>query len=285
LISAVWLALLVAGCGGGGGGPEPVGHVEGTLVDAFGAPISHSSASVSLEGTSVAGSPELNGHFKLDAEPGTYTLVGVWSDTEAGIRLVGKRELTVVVDQTVQVGEFELTNIDLMEGWARYGQGKYYQAEQYFLDYLDTIRSAQADVGSASVYSALGWTRGQGQNRPDDAIADFNKALGGWDGNVDALVGLAGCQLSRMKSGGEFHFQEAVEAINSAIEASGEYNSAPTHDMVNESDLKAFRVLVNYLNGDVDGAGSEAEAIEAEVDSLGNFASKDALEVILAFTE
>ncbi len=283
---ALLIALLVtatAGCGGGGG--RPVAHVEGTLVTSFGATVNSSAASVTLQATEAAAGPDSTGFFTLSAPPGTYNLVAVWSDPAAGISLSGKRQVILVADQTLSVGSFEMTDIRLDEGWARYRQDKYSQAETFFQDYLDFVRAGQADISSASAYSGLGWSRGQGLNNPENGIIDFNKAIEGWPGNTDALVGLAGCELSRMNSGGAFHFIEGLNAINSAIDRPGDYSSAPAHDLISEPDLRAFRVLMNFLSGNSLEARSEAQEIETLVNSQGNPASEDLIEVILEFTK
>lgn len=277
------LATATSGCGGGGG--RPVAHVEGTLVTSFGATVNSSAASVTLEGTETATGPDSTGYFTLSAPPGIYNLIAVWSDPVAGIRLSGKRQVNLVADQTLSVGSFEMTDIRLDEGWARYRQDKYSQAETFFQDYLDFVRAGQADISSASAYSGLGWTRGQGLNKPENGRIDFNEALEGRPGNTDALVGLAGCELSRMNSGGVFHFSEGLNAINSAIDRPGDYSSAPVHDDISEPDLLAFRVLMNFLIGNTQEARSEAQEIETLVRNQGNPASEDLIEVILEFTK
>ncbi|HDS30614.1 MAG TPA: hypothetical protein ENN67_06160, partial [Firmicutes bacterium] len=265
-----FILSLAIGCGGGG---SALGHVSGKLADPYGALITRSDALVSLDGAGVSGSPDSFGSFKLSAPPGTYNLVGIFHDPSAGIKLIGKRQVTLVAKQTLDVGIFELSNNNLLEGWARYNQRKYFQAEKFFLDYLDNAKTAQANIGSSSAYSGLGWTRGQGMNNPSEAVEDFNKAVNGWSDNTDSWAGLAGCHLSRMKTDGRFYFPEAISAISNAIDIPGDYSSAPTHDKITETDLKAFRVLVNFLAGNTQTARNEALAIEAEVKSLGNPAS------------
>ena len=133
--------------------------------------------------------------------------------------------------------------------------------------------------------NGLGWTRGRGLNGPEDAAKNFQEAIDGWNGNVDAWVGLAASELSMMRSDGGFHFNESVTAIAAAIDASGDYTSAPAHDQISEIDLHAFRALVNFLNGNTVSARNEAIGIQGQVTSEGNNASAEAIAVVLAFTQ
>ena len=139
-------------------------------------------------------------------------------------------------------------------------------------------------MGSGSAYDALGWTLGNGLNDPAKAVADFQSAVTGWSGNIDALVGLSAARLSMMKSDGIFHFNDALGNINSAINAPGDYLSSPAHDKIGEVDLQAYRAFINYLNGNSASARSEASNIQTTVDTSGNDGSVDTIGVILAFT-
>ena len=88
-----------------------------------------------------------------------------------------------------------------------------------------------------------------------------------------------------MKSDGSFHFNPAINAINSAIDIPGDYSSSPAHDGITELDLKAYRAFLNMLNGNVSGARDEALAIKEQVTVSGSPGSSNAIEVVLAFTE
>ncbi len=283
LLIAFIQAFLSAGCGGGGG--KPVAHVGGVLTDSFGVTISRPEASVTVEGTGAVGHPDSSGAFTITTKPGTYTLTAVFLDADAGIRLTGKRQVTLIAGQTVNAGVIELSDTALLEGWARYRMGKFYQAEDFFVNYLNNVRSAQGNLGSNSAFSALGWTRARGLGKLPDAIGDFNAAIDGWEGNVDAWVGLAGCRLSGMDSDGSFHFGDAAQAVSTAIDLPGEYSSSPTHDEIIDVDLRAFQAFVRFLNGDSEGARNQALSIKTAVDSNGSEASSDVIEVVLRFTQ
>ena len=284
LLSSV-LLLAFAGCGGGGGG-SPVGHVQGVLTDGFGSVIGLGEATVSLEGAGVVvGHPGPDGSFKLSAEAGKYDLVGVFLNSAAGIRLAGSRKVEIIKGRILNVGSFQISDTNLEEGWARYRQGNYEWAAHYFEDYLESVRSGQADLGSVSALCGLGWCQGRGMHDPEAAAASFQEALGGWAGNADAWVGLAGCELSRMRLDGDFHLFQAVQAVTNAIDLPGEYSSEPTHDEVSEAEIRAFRCLVNLLAGDAASARGEAQIVEGLVEASGSKASSDVVALVLGFTE
>jgi hypothetical protein len=255
------------------------------LIDSYGAIIGLSKASLTLDGTDIVGHPDSQGAFKLNAVPGTYTLRGVFLDVDAGIRLEGERIVNLTVGQPLNVGEFELSDASLQNGWEKYRAGAYTDAKTAFLNYLTKVRSGQSSVGSTSAYSALGWTMANGFNKPTDAATYFQSALDGWSGNLDARVGFAGVKLGLMKSGGPFLFNDAIGSVTTAIDATGEYSSAPTHDKITEIDLKAFRAFINFLNGNNSGARSEAQAIATGVASAGNDGSQDVVAIVLEFTK
>jgi len=281
LFCAFLLLSLALGCGGGGGASA---SVKGTLTDGFGAVINRSDAVVSLEGTDSICHPDSKGAFSLAASPGTYVLRGVWADPAAGIRLEGKSNVTLTKGRTANIGLFAISDSSLDSGWAYYRQGKYYAAESAFQQYLTNARSGQASLGGSSALCGLGWTRGRGLDDPVKAAGDFEEAIDAWDGNVDAWVGLAACELGRMKSDGGLHLNQAAEAINKAIDLEGEYTSAPTHDQISEIDLRAYRAYINFLNGNVSAARSEAQAIQSEVATSGSRASANAIAIVLRFT-
>ena len=278
---AVLIPSLATGCGGGGGSSA---HVKGILKDAYGAVINNPNAVVMLVGTSEVAHPGSNGSFLLSADPGTYTLRGSFLDVDAGIELVGSRQVQLVRGETTDIGSFAISDMALENGWNAYRQEQFYAAENYFINYLDSVRSGQADLGGSSAYCGLGWTRGRGLDKPVAAAGNFQSALDGWSENTDALVGLAACELGRMKSDGGFHFNQAVDSINSAIDMPGQYSSAPTHDQINDIDLCAYRSFVNYLNGNTANARNEALAIKDEVDASGNKGSSGLIAIVLAFT-
>jgi hypothetical protein len=217
--------------------------------------------------------------------PGTYTLTGVYKNTNAGISLKGQKSVTLVNGQTLDVGTFPLGNSTLEAGWDKYRNGSYTEAASSFKSYLDAVRSGQSTLGSTSAYSALGWTYGNGLDDPVKAMGYFHSAIDGWNGNSDAFAGLAGAELALLKADGIFHFNETIQGITSAIDLPGDYSSAPSHDMINEVDLKAFRAFANFLNGNTAGARSEASSIEASVNATGNDGSVDAIEIVLEFTK
>jgi hypothetical protein len=194
-------------------------------------------------------------------------------------------QVVLVKGQNLDIGEFAISNKTLADGWNLYRQGDFGAAEDYFLDYRDQVRNAQASLGSSAVECALGWTRGRGLDSPAKASANFGDAIEGWSGNVDAYVGLAASELALMCSDGSFHFNQSVNAINSAIESPGDYSSTPTHDRIGEIDLRAYRSFVNFLNGNFVDARAEALAIQSEVATSGSRASADAIEIVLAFTQ
>ncbi|HEX9744670.1 MAG TPA: hypothetical protein VGB30_04510 [bacterium] len=280
---AILIFLLSTGCGGGGGSSS--GTIHGILVDAFGAIISSNQASISVTGGSTIATPDANGNFTLQAPAGSQTLTASLTMVPAGIRLRGSKVITVVEGQTTQVGEFVISDDSLSQGWNAYTTGQYFNAENLFLSYLDTVKSAQADFGSTSAYVGLGWTRARGLNKASDASNDFMKAIDGYQNNADAWVGLAGSELSRMKKDGGFHFNQAINAINSAINIPGNYSSAPTHDLITELDLRAYRSFLNYLNGNEAVAKSEANEISQSVATDGSNASGELLSVVIAFSD
>jgi len=280
--NTVLCLLLIAGCGGGGSASVVL---RGILTDGFGAVINLPGASVTLDGTGEVAHPDENGAFSLSAAPGTYTLRGNLTDTNRGLLLAGSMKVELVKGQTLDIGEFPISSNSLDEGWKKYRNGDFSGAEAFFLDYLHEVRSAQASLGSSAVESALGWTRGRGLDRAAEASVNFRNATDGWSGNVDALVGLAASELSRMRSDGSFHFNQSVSAVTSAIESPGDYSSAPAHDRIHEIDLLAFRSFVNYLNRNVETARIEAEGIDDRVATDGSRASADAIEIVLAFAQ
>jgi hypothetical protein len=280
ILSAIIILSLVPGCGGGG---SSVAHLKGVLTDGFGAVIFHPSAVVTLDGTDVIAHPDSNGAFSITADAGKYTLRGNLFGLDAGFLLTGTEDVTLTEGQTLDIGAFEISNKTLESAWESYRNGQYKPAENSFLNYLDQVRAGQAHMGESSVYSGLGWTRGRGLNDPVQAIEDFQKAINGWDGNLDAMVGLSAAELSSLKTDGTFHFNQSLQAITSAIDVSGDYSSYPTHDHISEVDLMAFRALVNWLNGNTSAAVTEAQAISDQVNISGNSASENAIAIILGF--
>jgi hypothetical protein len=284
----VFITLLImlspiAGCGGGGG--SSLASVTGILTDGFGAVITSPGAILTLEGSDVIGSPNENGKFLLSAAPGNYILTGSWFNEAAGIRLEGKRTVQLTSGNRLDVGFFNISDQALDSAWTNYNAGNFSAAESLFLEYLDKVRSGQADTGSSSAYNGLGWTRGRGLNDPVQSAIHFEEALSGWNGNVDAWAGLSAAELSRMRSDGIFHFNQSVMAINAAIDGPGVYSSAPTHDVISETDLRAFRSFVNYLNGNLPFARTEALAIQNLIPIEGNQASATAVSVVIRFSE
>ena len=276
------MLLLLAGCGGGGSASVVL---QGILTDGFGAVINLPTATLTLDGTGEIAHPDANGAFTLTAPPGTYNLRGNLTDTIRGLYLTGSMQVVLVKGQDLNVGDFSISNKTLADGWELYRQGDYDGAESYFLDYRDQVRNAQASLGSSAVDCALGWTRGRGLDSPSKASANFGDAIEGWSGNVDAFVGLAGSELALMRSDGSFHFNQSVSAITTAIESTGDYSSAPTHDRIKEIDLLAYRSFVNFLNGNTVDARAEALAIQNQVATGGSRAGADAIEIVLAFTQ
>lgn len=272
----------VAGCGGGG---SSLASVVGILTDGFGALITSPGAVLTLEGSDVIGFPDENGKFFLSAPPGNYILSGSWFNQAAGIKLEGKRNVLLTSGNRLNIGFFSITDQSLDSAWTNYNSGNFSAAESLFLEYLDKVRSGQADIGSSSAYNGLGWTRGRGLNDPVQSVADFEEALNGWNGNVDALAGLSAAELSSMRSGGIFHFNQSVLAINAAIDSPGVYSSSPTHDVISETDLRAFRAFVNYLNGNVPFARTDALVIQDLIPNEGNQASATAVSVVIRFSE
>ena len=283
LLALTIAVVIVAGCGGGGGGHPKTVQLSGILTDSYGAVINLPKASVTLDGTSVVAHPNSDGAFVLTPEPGVYTLRGVFLDADIGVHLSGERTVDLSAAQNVNIGVFELGDQSLTNGWEKYRGGDYAGAKQFFQEYLNKAKSGQASLGSVSAYAALGWTRGNGLDKPADAVGNFESAIDGWNGNTDAWVGLAGARLGMMRGDGGFHFNDAVVAATSAISVPGEYSSGPTHDSVGEVDVRAFRAFVNFLNGNGAGATGEAGSIEQAVDSSGNEGSKDVLAIIAAF--
>ncbi len=274
-------SVFLFGCSGGG---NSSGTLKGTLVDGFGGLITHNSAVITLDGTSVIAHPAADGTFSISAGAGSYTLRGNYMNIGAGISLTGSRSVIVEQGKSNDIGNLSLSNSNLDNGWNAYRQGNFNQAETYFSSYLDQVRSGQANVGSSSAYSALGWTWGHGLDDPSQAIVYFSDATAGWPGNTDALAGLAASHIGLMKSDGGFHFNQASSAINSAIVAQGDYSSSPTHDSISETDLKVFRAFINLINGNPSGARTEALELESIVSLEGNNASPAMINVIIDFT-
>ncbi len=276
----VLISSLITGCGGGG---SSLGSVSGVLTDGFGAIINHPAAVVSLDGTSELAYPASDGSFTLSAPPGTYILRGQLYDAIAGFLLDSTREVVLVEGQTLETGTFAISDNTLEVAWESYRQGQFNKAENEFKVYLNDARSAQAHVGASSALSGLGWTRGRGLDNPVLAADNFLDAIVGWDGNVDAYVGLAACELSQMKFDGGFHFNQAIQAVTTAIDLPGNYSSSPTHDQISEVDLYAYRAFVDYLNGNTVNARQEALEIQDEVATGGNSASSGMIEIVLNF--
>jgi len=281
-ITAVIVLSLAVGCGGGGGAS---GTVRGILTDGFGAVITLQSASVTLDGTGEVAHPNSNGVFQITAAPGNYTLRGSFVSVDAGFRLEATQPVTLIDSQTLDVGNFAISYSLLDSGWDAYRMGQYQNAESRFSQYLTYVRSGQASLGSSSAFSALGWTRGRGLNKPIQASIDFNDAVAGWGNNLDAWVGLSGSELARMRSDGGYHFNEAVNAVTTAIDIPGDYTSTSTHDNITELDLESYRAFLNLLNGNSAGARTEALAIQDEVAVGGSVAASNAIEIVLAFTD
>ena len=279
---AVLLLPSAVGCGGGG---SSRGTIRGVLTDGYGSIICDPSATITLQTTGEVTTPGTDGSFSISAEPGSYVLRGYFLDKSAGLLLQGSMNVGIVLNQTLDVGNFEITNGTLEKGWDAYRRGSFLTAESAFLSYLDTVRSAQGSLGSSSAYNGLGWTRGRGLDDPGQAVEDFKAAIDGWSDNVDAWVGLAGGELSSMRSTGGFRFNQALLAINRAIAFSGNYSSDPAHDDISEIDLRAFRALVNFLNGNTQAARSEAVEIRDQVATTGSRAGADAIGIVLAFTQ
>jgi len=283
-IKAIFFVVLVLflspGCGGGGSSSATV---KGVLTDGFGSVINHSSAVLTLDGTGVVAYPNSIGAFSITSEPGSYVLRASFSDLNAGFLLSGSMNVTLTEGQPLDIGAFAITSKTLDSAWTSYRNGQYQKAESEFLTYLDQVRASQAHLGVSSVYSGLGWTRGRGLNDPVLAAGDFQKAIDGWNGNLDAWVGMAAAELSSMKSSGTFRFNQSAGAITSAIDIEGDYSSSPAHDQVSEVDLMAFRAFVNWLNGNTASAVSEAQSISSLVDTSGNAASADAIAIVIAF--
>lgn len=283
-VSLIIMANPIIGCGGGGSSIS-IGSVRGTLVDSFGALITTPDAVIVLSGTGVTGNPDTNGEFLLTAAPGDYVLNASWFNESAGVKLAGGLSVHITAGSTVNIGSLVITDQSLAAGWASYNAGDYVSAETLFLQYLDNVRSGQANIGSTSAYCALAWTRGRGLNNSVKSAANFQDALDGWTGNVDAWAGLSGAELGRMTSDGDFHFNQAVAAVTAAIDGPGFYTSAPTHDNINEYDLQAYRSFVNYLNGNIPNARSEALSIGEIIKTEGNSNSATAVAVVLRFSE
>lgn len=274
----------VTGCGGGGSS-SPMGSIRGMLTDAFGALITSGDAIIIVEGTGITTHPDLNGEFVITAAPGNYILSASWFNETAGINLGGKLNVQIPPSGTVNIGTLVISDQALNSGWASYNAGDFASAETFFLQYLDNVRAGQASIGSVNVYCALGWTRGRGLNDPIKSSSNFEEALAGWNGNVDAWVGVSGVELARMTSDGVFHFNQTVQAVTKAIDDPGFYSSSPTHDDINEYDLQAYRAFVNYINGNVAGARSEALVLNDVIEAEGNSASATAVAVVLRFSE
>jgi len=277
----VLMSSLIAGCGGGGG--SSLGFVSGILTDGFGAIISHPAAVVSLDGTSEFAYPGGDGSFTLSAAPGTYILRGQLYDPDEGFLLDATREITVVAGETATIGTFAISDNTLEVAWESYRKSQFNKAENEFKVYLNDSRSAQAHVGASSALSGLGWTRGRGLDNPVLASENFQEAIAGWGSNTDAYVGLAACELSRMKFDGGFHFNQAMLAINAAIDIPGNYSSSPTHDQISEVDLYAYHAFVDFLNGNTVNAKQEAQEIQSDVATGGNSASSGVIEIVLNF--
>jgi hypothetical protein len=122
-------------------------------------------------------------------------------------------------------------------------------------------------------------------NDPIKASGNFHDALNGWAGNIDAWAGLSGSELALMTSDGDFHFNATVAAVTAAIDDPGFYSSVPTHDNINEYDLQAYRSFVNYLNGNVANARSEALAVNDIIKTEGSSAGATTVAVVLRFGE
>ncbi|MCX6647108.1 MAG: hypothetical protein NTY09_12250 [bacterium] len=285
VIALIFFMTPIAGCGGGGSSSPSVGSVRGTLIDGFGAIISSADAVLILEGSGVTGHPDANGEFLLSADPGNYILNASWFNETAGLKLEGKLNVAIAAGGTNNIGTLSISEQSLNSGWASYNAGDFASAETFFLQYLDNVRSGQASIGSASAYCALAWTRGRGLNDPIKASGNFHDALNGWAGNIDAWAGLSGSELALMTSDGDFHFNETVAAVTSAIDDPGFYSSAPTHDDINEYDLQAYRSFVNYLNGNVANARSEALAVNDIIETEGSSAGATTVAVVLRFSE
>lgn len=268
------------GCGGGG---SSFGSVKGILTDNFGAVIGFPEAVIYLDGLQTVAHPNPEGFFSINAPEGQYSLRAYFIDVDAGFKLQGQKSVTLKNGKITDAGMLKISNPHLNEGWSRYQAGNYEGARLSFLKYLDYVRSGQSVIGSASVYSALGWTLGNGLNKPSEAIEHFQRAVNSWNGNVDAWVGLAGASLATMRSEGGYKFNQAIQAVSNAINNPGEYSSDPTHDDISEADLRVFRAFVNFLNGNTAGAVAEANNVVDLIAATGSPGGKDTHAIILAF--
>ncbi|MFH1675934.1 MAG: hypothetical protein ABIC40_02830 [bacterium] len=287
ILTAILLGILIlpAVACGGGSQEDPYGSLKGKLTDSFGGIVNSPDAAIMLVGTDLVVHPDANGYFMITARAGNYEMKASFVRVDAGVKLTGIRQVGIVGNKTLDLGTFEISDNSLEEGWARYRLGNFDEAESYFGEYLAGVRTVQVNAGSSSAYNGLGWTHAEGMNQPLRAIEDFNNAISGWNGNTDAWVGLAGCQVIRMKKDGGFHFSEALDAINKAIDQPGAYSSAPTHDEINEIDLKAYRALVNLLAGNLPDARVEAVNLALDIGKYGNYGSQGAIDIVLVFTD
>jgi len=287
ILTVLMLGILILPLVACGSGTTRVqyGSLKGKLTDSFGGIVNSPDAAVMLVGTDLVVHPDANGYFMITAPEGDYEMKASFVMVDAGVKLTGVRQVGIIANKTLDLETFEISDNSLEEGWARYRLGNFDEAESYFDQYLAGVRTVQVNAGASSAYNGLGWTHAEGLNQPLRAIDDFNIAISGWNGNTDAWVGLAGCHLNRMKMDGSWHFSDALNAVNKAIDQPGAYSSSPSHDDINEIDLKAYRAFLNLLDGNLPDARGEAVNLAVDIGKYGNYGSQGAIDIVLVFSK
>lgn len=276
LTVALTLAAIIVACGGGGN----TGRVMGTVTDHWGAPIGGDSITIVFSGIETIYHPHSSGNFDFSIPEGSYTVDFLWHDYDQAIGILATKNITVVKGQTVNLGNVNLTNAELVAGWAKYRGGYYYEAIDHFNSYLENVRSGQANWGSNSALVGLGWSYAR-LGKFLDAYNNLNAALTASNGtNIDALVGLGGVFLSVGYDGSSFIYKDAVIYLTSAINMKGDYSSHPTHDRITDTDLIAARALANFLDGKATAAKADISSARTTADTDGNFATLDTLNML-----
>ncbi|HYE78266.1 MAG TPA: hypothetical protein VEI97_09785 [bacterium] len=271
LLLALAVAALV-GCGGGGGGES------GTAIqftDEWGAFLqSNAGFQAQLTGGSLPApvniTPNADGRATVDAPAGTYRLQATLRRPSEFVRLAADQQVTLPGTGSGPI-IVKLADPDLSAGWAMYRAGDLSGALAEFTQYRQ--RAGTAEFGANAADDALGWTHAKMGDFNDSVQAFTNILQASARRNTDALVGGAGILLVR--NAGRRDWETAETLLTDAINTSGEYSSAPTHDDVQETDLFISRALAHYLQGDRAAAMADLNQVRSRVATSANFAGID----------
>lgn len=143
-------------------------------------------------------------------------------------------------DEEIRKTPEELT----LEGWEAYMDGDYEGAKERFEEAVNI----DPTIGFVPAYVGLGWTHGKMANL-QASIENFQNALLGEPGNVDALAGIAFAYLAND------NYEQAIANVNRALAIDPNYSFE--HDNVTWQDLHMVLAESYYYMGDFENAQTE----------------------------